>query len=91
MTTSANQSFLDLAIQEHGSVLCAFDFAVANGLSLTTQISPGTNLNVPESIFRNNDIALFYKNNFRKVATASIPNFEFSEYEFPQGEFPITL
>jgi hypothetical protein len=39
-----NQTLLDIAIQENGSVLSAFDYAFANGLSITDVLQTGQKL-----------------------------------------------
>src|SRR6187402_1293580 len=40
-----NQTLLDIAIQENGSVLSAFDYALSNGISITDPLTPGQSLN----------------------------------------------
>lgn len=90
ITVSASQSFLDIAIQEQGSVFACVDIASENEMSITEDLLPGQKIEVSNSTYQNRDILGFYKNNKRKVATASLPVFS-DEYEFPQGEFPISL
>jgi hypothetical protein len=40
-----NQTLLDIAIQENGSVLSAFDYALGNGISITDTLTAGQGLN----------------------------------------------
>jgi hypothetical protein len=48
--TRAGQSLLDIAVQECGSLSGVFGVADANGASLTDDLAPGTQLDVPERI-----------------------------------------
>lgn len=91
ITVSSTQSFLDIAIQEQGSVFACVDIAGTNQMNITDELLPGQKLNISVSEYQNNEILSFYKNSNRKVATAGIPVFTDLEYEFPQGEFPISL
>jgi hypothetical protein len=64
-----NQSLFDIAIQESGSVLTAFDWAVANGFSITDDLAPGQKLIAPSSSYRNADVANYFKGKNQMVAT----------------------
>lgn len=64
-----NQSLLDIAVQEDGSVLTAFEWALINGLSITDDLAPGQKLLVPNPIFRNADVADYFKGKNQMVAT----------------------
>lgn len=70
MIVMVNQSLLDIAIQESGSVLAAFDWAVANGISITDDLLVGTSMILSTSIFTNDDIANYFKAKNQMVATA---------------------
>ena len=54
-----NQTILDLAIQECGSVIAGIDFALENGLSITDDLIIGTAYTKTSAI--NNKIALYFK------------------------------
>lgn len=45
---SERQSFFDIAIQKLGSPEAAFQLAIANGLSLTDELVPGSSIELPE-------------------------------------------
>jgi hypothetical protein len=64
-----NQSLLDIAIQEDGSVLAAFDWAFANGLSITDDLFPGQKLIAPVSAYRNADVANYFLGKRQLIAT----------------------
>jgi capsid protein len=86
-----NQSLLDVAIQEDGSVLAAFEWAVANGISITDDLAPGQNLSAPNSSYRNADVANYFKGRKQMIATAIKQQSNPNLYDFPQGEFPISF
>lgn len=44
ITTQHNQSFLDIAIQEHGDADAAVLIAIENGVDLSSDLTPGTSL-----------------------------------------------
>ena len=90
MIVIENQSLLDVAVQEEGSAFAAVDLAVKNGLSITDDISPGQKLLLPESIYRNGDIATFFRNRRQLVATSTNIDIEFEDYSLP-GEFPLSF
>lgn len=65
-----NQSVFDVAVQESGSVLAAFDWALKNGLSITDELEPGQNIIAPDSTFKNSDVANYFKGKKQMIATA---------------------
>lgn len=69
ITVIENQSLLDIAIQEDGSVLTAFEWAFINGLSITDDLAPGQKLLAPTSVFRNTDVADYFKGKNQMVAS----------------------
>lgn len=64
-----HQSILDIAIQEDGSVLSAFEWAIRNGLSVTSSLSAGQEMQPPISNFRNDEVANYFKGKKQDVAT----------------------
>ncbi len=78
-----NQTLLDLAIQECGSVAAAFELAVANGMSLTDDLTPGQNISIPETVENGDTQVLSYvqKNNVRPASA----DFESSAAQTLQG------
>lgn len=64
-----NQTVFDIAVQESGSVIAAFDWALKNALSITDELAPGQELLTPVSEFRNNDVANYFKGKNQMVAT----------------------
>ena len=64
------QSLLDLATQHTGSVENAFGIAVANGISLTDDLTIGSRLNIPDDLTKNNDIYNYYTAKNIQPATA---------------------
>lgn len=69
ITVIENQSFLDVAIQEGGSVLTAFELALSNGFSITDELIPGQQLTDTNSEFRNNEVANYFKGKNQMIAT----------------------
>lgn len=57
----ANQTPLDISIQEYGTVEAVMDFVVANGLSLTDALTPGAVLELATSEQTNTDIRNYFK------------------------------
>jgi hypothetical protein len=70
MIVLSNQSLLDIAVQESGSALAGFDWAIANNVSITDDLMPGQKLVSPISIFENEDILKYFKNKSQLIATA---------------------
>lgn len=64
-----NQSLLDIAIQEYGTIEAAFDLALANGLEVTDMLTPGMVLELPISDYEDRDIANYFKS--RKIHPAT--------------------
>jgi hypothetical protein len=62
------QSLFDLAIQVAGSVEAVFDIALANGISITDELRPGTVLTIPAVVGR--QVADYYAANGICPATA---------------------
>lgn len=91
--TNHNQNLADIAVQHLGSVFAVFDLSVENGISVTDDLSPGTSLKVPLIVENRVDqVAQFFTNNKMIIATAFLPkDNNDNEFEFPQGEFPISL
>ena len=68
VTVIENQSLFDIAIQTDGNVLASFEWAVANGFSITDTLAPGQIMKMPKSeVFRYEDLANYFKN--RNIAT----------------------
>lgn len=81
-----NQSLFDIAIQECGSAEAAYDIAKLNGLSVTDELTPGQELNIPTP--ENRNIASYYRQRNIKPATASTINYQ-SENRWWFPEMPI--
>lgn len=65
-----NQNILDIATQQSGSVLASFDWAVANGISITDKLAAGQVLTNAFSVYENQDIANFFAGKQQLIATA---------------------
>jgi hypothetical protein len=84
------QSLFDIAIQAAGSIEAVFDIALANGISITDELQPGTVLVIPAVL--NRRIADYYRVNDIHPATEISANdatllhdgveFWFLEYDF---------
>lgn len=66
-----NQSLIDVSVQEHGSALTAFEWALKNGFSITDDLYAGQKLIIPESTFKNADVADYFKGKNQMVACGS--------------------
>lgn len=64
-----NQSLLDIAVQNIGTGLSAFEVAFKNGLSVTDDLIAGTFIEVPESDLLDTEIVDFFKNKKHIIAT----------------------
>lgn len=64
-----NQSLLDIAIQEYGSVEAVVDIAMENDLSITDPLTPGQVILIPGDPI-DSDIVTYYANRNIKPATA---------------------
>lgn len=65
-----NQSLLDIAIQHTGSVANVFLIAQANGLAVSDEITPGTDLIIPDTVVLDTDIKTYYTSRAIQPATA---------------------
>jgi len=65
-----NQSLLDIAIQNNGTLTSAFELALVNGLSITEELTPGAIINVPESSLIEVTIAAYFQRKGQIIATA---------------------
>lgn len=72
ITVIESQSLFDIAIQECGSVLTAFELALTNGFSITDDLAPGQKLIASNSEFINNEVANYFKGKNLMVATGYI-------------------
>ncbi len=66
-----NQSLLDIAIQEYGSINEMLELAVANGLSITSAMATGTVLQIPELEPSEPSVQEYYKRKYLKPATST--------------------
>lgn len=71
MTVIDNQSVLDIAIQESGSVLAAFEWSIKNGLSITDELEPGQQLIKVNTGFINTDVVRYFKSKNQMSATGT--------------------
>lgn len=65
-----NQSIFDIAIQNNGNVISAFELAIENGLSLTDELIPGQTIEVTTSPLIDIDLVDFFKGKKLLIATA---------------------
>jgi len=72
VTVLHNQSLFDISIQVYGSIAYVFDLALANGLSITSDLVPGQQIEVPEIEVESTSIRDYYAANGIKPATAII-------------------
>lgn len=70
VTVLHNQSLFDISIQVYGSISYVFDLALANGLSITSDLEPGQQIEVPKIEVENTSIRDYYAANGIKPATA---------------------
>lgn len=78
-----NQSILDFAIQHTGSAQNAFEIAMANNMSVTDQLTAGTELVIPNSVAMDVDVKNYYQSKAIQPATDITQNGE-SE-QSPEG------
>ncbi|CAD0004458.1 MULTISPECIES: hypothetical protein [Flavobacterium] len=64
-----NQSFFDVAIQNIGTPVYAFDIALKNGFSITDDPIPGNIIEVPESELLDTQIVEYFTNKKQIIAT----------------------
>lgn len=55
-----NQSILDVSIQHTGTVENSFAIAIANGLSVSNQLTSGISIEIPDDLQKNNDVLNYY-------------------------------
>jgi len=67
-----NQSLFDISIQVYGTVAYVFDLALANGLSITSELVAGQEIEVPELEVESKGVQQYYLANGIKPATAII-------------------
>ncbi|AUS06488.1 hypothetical protein [Pseudotamlana carrageenivorans] len=79
-----NQSLLDLCIQGYGNLVPLMDLAIANGISITDILTPGTVLVLPESVNQNTDIQKYYKDKQLTPAT-SVSDATLGDISSPDG------
>lgn len=70
ITVLNKQSFHDVAIQRTGNVLNAFSIAIANGMAVSDQLSPGMDLIIPDEIEIDSDVVTYYQSKILQPATA---------------------
>lgn len=86
-----NQSVFDLAIQYLGSALAAIDIALANNISITDNLLPGQQLIIPESEYKNAEVASYFSGRNQGIATSFIDvEVNENDYLIP-GVFPYSL
>jgi hypothetical protein len=86
-----NQSVFDIAIQYLGSALAAIDVALANNISLTDVLQPGQQLVIPDSGFRNDEVANYFTGRNQGIATNFLDiTVNEIDYLIP-GMFPYSL
>lgn len=67
-----NQSLLDVAILHTGSVENAFAIAVAYGLSVSSTLTAGMTLKIPNEVNKDTDVLYYYTTKNLQPATAII-------------------
>jgi len=70
IVVQSHQNVLDIALQQYGNAEAAFDLSIANGLSLSDDLAPGKELELPESLYKDTDVAGYYENKRLQPATA---------------------
>jgi hypothetical protein len=63
-----NQSLLDFTLHHCGKLDSLFALAINNGVSITEEITPGTVLEVPDTIDKADDIVNFFR--FKNIEPA---------------------
>jgi hypothetical protein len=88
----SKQTFYDISIQYYGTADYAFAIAFANKKSLSDVLSTGQELVLPE-LEKDAKVLQYYKARNIVPATGlnTLPELPIINYEFPQGEFPISL
>lgn len=86
----SGQSFLDKVLENTGSIEAAFEMALLNNMNVTDDVAVGSELKTSPII---DNYVFNYFDNTNRPATNYLLIAEeiINEYEFPQGEFPISL
>lgn len=88
----AKQSIYDVSIMSTGTADNAFAIALANSLSVTDELVVGSFIIVPDTLVKQAKVLQYLSARNIQIATAldKKPERNF-DYEFPQGECPISL
>ncbi|TSE05680.1 hypothetical protein [Aquimarina algiphila] len=70
-TILERQNVLDITLQEYGSITAVFDFALGNGLGITSEPGIGEDFILPKSEEYDPDILGYYQNYNIKPVTGS--------------------
>ena len=64
MVKSLNrQSVIDIALHQYGTAEACFDLALENGISITDELAPGTDLKISNIAYTDIAIVNYYKSN----------------------------
>ncbi len=66
-----NQNLFDIAIQEDGTIETAFQWALNNGLSVTSNLEAGQKLVVPHNTNKEQEVVNFFETRNLKPATST--------------------
>lgn len=86
-----NQSLLDVSIENDGSVLSVFEYALKNNISISKFLDPGHVLQLP--VATNTEykgLSDYFKSKNIQIATAPLQLVETESYSFPM-EFPFSF
>lgn len=88
----SKQTFYDISIQYFGTADYAFAIAHGNQKSVSDTLVVGQEIALPELI-KDAKVLQYYKarNIIPATGLNNLPELLFNNYEFPQGEFPISL
>ena len=88
----SKQTFYDISIQYFGTADYAFAIAYANQKSVSDALAIGELLVLPE-LSKDAKVLQYYKarNIIPATGLSNLPELPIINYEFPQGEFPISL
>lgn len=64
------QSLADIALQYCGTLQALFDIAVLNGLSITQELEPGQELELPDTDYGFKEVVNYYRANKLEPATS---------------------
>lgn len=65
-----NQTLQDVAIRYCGTLSALFDIALLNDLSVTDELVPGQNLNIPDKDYGFQEVVNYFEQNTLQPATA---------------------